>query len=157
SFSRRSKSIPLISGIRTSVITQLACVSASASRNAVADAKLTTSIRAVRNRKVSESRSASSSSMTHTFAISADIAEFLLGHAGQGERKYCPSVRIRPWRDRAAMRLDNGAGNRQAHAHPLAFRGHERLEQLRCNLGGDTRAGIGYADLDHVIGHRRRR
>ena len=48
------------------------------------------------------------------------------------------------------MRLDDGAGDRQADAHARALGGHKRLEQLRADFRRDSGAGIGDADLDQV-------
>src|SRR5580692_531464 len=151
---RRSRSIPLNPGIRTSVMMQVKPVSGSTSRNAAADAWLITSRSAVRNRKASESRSASSSSMTCTIAGSDDIAGFLLGQDRQREREYRAAAGIGPRHDRAAVRLDDGARDRQTDAHALSLGRDERLKQLRADLGRDSRPGIGNADFDHIFAHR---
>ena len=48
----------------------------------------------------------------------------------QGELKYSPMRTIRRNPQLAFVRLDNGAANRQPHAHAFGFGREERVEYL---------------------------
>src|SRR5215469_9618251 len=156
SFSRRNRSMPLISGILISVMMQPTGASGNASRKVLAESKLRTSSCAARSKNARDSRSPSSSSMICTTgcaaAFSEAIAAFLLAYGRQCEAKDGAAPWIWPWRDRAAMRFDDGARNRQTDSHALAFGGDEWLKQLIGNLRCDSRAGIRDTDFDHVTG-----
>src|SRR3954471_18121854 len=103
------------------------------------------------NRKANDSRMASSSSMTCTTALSDGIADLLLGHRPQREAKGRAAGGVGGRSDLSAMGLDNGAGNRQADAHAVAFVGDERLEQMSRYVRRNPRAGISDADNKHAI------
>src|SRR5690242_14576800 len=153
---RRNSSIPLISGIRTSVMMQPSAASGNTSRNAFAESKLLTSSSALRSKNASDSRRPSSSSMTCTTrnaaAFSDAIAVLLFVDERQREGEDRAAARIWPLRDRAAMRLNNRARDRQPDAHAVGFGGDEGLKELVGDLGRDAAAGIGDADFDHIIG-----
>src|SRR6516162_388816 len=154
---RFKRSMPLMPGIRTSVITQFKLASGIFSRKATAEEWVTTSIRAVRSRKASDSRNASSSSMIWTVPFSDGIADLLLRHCGQREAEHRSASGIRPRRDRTTMRLHDRARDRQADAHTVAFGGDERLEKLGGDLRRDAGSGVGDGDFDHVVGRQRGR
>src|SRR6478752_514421 len=103
------------------------------------------------NRKASDSRMASSSSMTCTTALSDGIADLLLGHRPQREAKSRAASGVGVRSDVAAMGLDDGAGNRQADAHTMALVGDEGLEQMRSYVRRNPRAGVSNADGEHAI------
>src|SRR5262245_9381756 len=151
SFNRRSRSMPLISGIRTSVMMQPERTSAATFRNATADSYVCTLIFAVPSRNASESRAASSSSMTCTMGPSDGIVDYLTGNGAQRE----PEDRAAAWiglaTDLPAMGLDDGTGNRQADAHAMRLGGDERLKELGCHLWRHSNAGVGNADGDHSV------
>src|SRR5262245_15746374 len=149
--SRRRSSMPLSPGILTSVMTQPALTVEAILRNAAAESWVCTSMPTVPSRKASDSRMASSSSMTWTTALSDGIAEVLLGYGPQGEAKDRPAAGIGLHADLPAVGLDDGAGDRQADAHAMGLVGNEGLEQLRHDLGRDSRTGIGDADGDHPV------
>src|SRR6516164_11232144 len=81
--------MPLISGIRTSVMMQPGAACGNTSRNALADSKLFTLNAALRNKNASDSRSPSSSSMIWitgcATAFSEAIAALLLVNDRQRE------------------------------------------------------------------------
>src|SRR6516225_2650807 len=125
--------MPLISGIRTSVMTQPGAAPGNTSRKALADSKFLTSIPALRSKNASDSRCPSSSSTTCTTGCAAAFSEAiaaLLVYDRQRESKNCATARIWPRRDRAAMRFDNRARDRKANPHAMALGGDEWLKQL---------------------------
>src|SRR5215831_7958060 len=136
---RRNRSIPLSSGILTSVMMQPVWTVGATCRNRAADAYVRTSMPAEPSWKASASRTASSSSITWTMDLSAGIAEILSGRGSQREAK-----------DRSTAGLDNGAADRQADAHAVALVGDKGLEELRHQLRRDAGAGVGHADDDHI-------
>src|SRR5262245_38562402 len=148
---RRNRSMPLTPGILTSVMTQPASTFGARSRNAAADSWVCTSRPTLRSRKASESRMASSSSITWTRALSDGIAEVLLCHGPQREAKDRSATRILLHGDPPAVGFDDGAGDRQADAHAMALVGDKGLEELGHHLRGNPGAGIGHADGDHVV------
>src|SRR5262249_58064670 len=99
----------------------------------------------VRSRNESECRTASSSSTTWTTGLDG-MADLLVGHGLQGEAENRTAARVAVGSDLPAMRLDDGARDRQTHPHAVALGRDEGLEQLRCDLGRDAGAGIGHAD-----------
>src|SRR5690606_37244783 len=145
---RSSSSIPVISGIRTSVMMQPASASAMLARKSFADSYVRTRTPAASSMKRSESRAASSSSITCT-KPSFCIREFLSGHVTEREVEDRAALRIGPHADAAVMRLDNRAADLQADAHAMDLGGEERLKQLPGDFIGDARARVGDADLDH--------
>src|SRR5450830_580174 len=70
------------------------------------------------------------------------------------EKENCPAGGIGLDPDPSAMRLYDGARNRQADAHSLTFSGDERLEKLLGNLGRDPRTAGGHADPDMTVAGR---
>src|ERR1700722_13118002 len=102
-----------------------------------------TAMRAVPSRKASDSRKPSSSSMMWTVPVLDGIAGLLPGHCGQREAEHRPASGIGPSHDGAAVRFHDGARDRQADPHALAFGGDERLEKLRADLRRNAGAGIG--------------
>src|SRR5215510_9087222 len=149
-FSRLSRSMPLTSGILTSVITQPAWICGRTSRKALALSYVRTLSRAVRSRNASDCRTASSSSITCTMT-SDGIADFLPVDRAQREAKDRAAGRIGLHPDVAAMRLDDGARDRQADPHAMPLGGEERLEQLRSRLFRNAVSGVGHADGDHAV------
>src|SRR5262245_28250990 len=79
------------------------------------------------------------------------IAELLLGHASEGEAENRAAARVWLRPDAPAMGFDDGATDREADAHTIAFRGHKRLKQLLHHVGPDAAAGIRHADRDDTI------
>src|SRR6516162_3329050 len=147
--------MPLISGIRTSVMTQPGAASGNTSRNALADSKLFTSNAALRNKNASDSRSPSSSSIIWTTgcatAFSEAIAALLLVNDRQREGEDRTATGIWLLCDCAAMRFDDRARDRQTDPHAMAFGRDKWLKQLIGDLRRDACAGIRDADFDHVI------
>src|SRR5262249_30362991 len=152
---RFKRSMPLMPGIRTSVITQFKLASGIFSRKAAAEEWVATSTRAVRSRKASDSRSASSSSMIWTVPFSDGIADLLLRHCGQRKAEHRTASGIWPRRDRTAMGLHDRARDRQTDAHAVALRGDERLEKLGADLRRDAGSSVGNGNFDHVLGRQR--
>src|SRR5262245_49617253 len=102
-------------------------------------------MRAVPSRNASESRTASSSSITCTRLV---IAEILVRYSGHREAEHGAATLVGLHGDLAAVAFDDRARDRQANAHPVALGRDERLEELRRNFGGDAGAGVRYADFD---------
>src|SRR6266536_3240574 len=128
--SRRSKSMPLSSGILTSVMMQPAWTVGATLRNPAADSYVRTSIPADPSWNASTSRTAWSSSMTWTMDFSAGIAGFLLRRSLHGKAKDRSTGGIRLHRDPSTVGLDNGATDGQADTHAMRLAGNERLEEL---------------------------
>src|SRR5262245_20481810 len=148
---RRNRSIPLSSGILTSVMMQPVWTVGASCRNRAADSYVRTSMPAEPSWKASASRTASSSSITWTMDLSAGIAEILSGSRGsQREAKDRSTAAIGLHRDLSTVGLDNGAADRQADAHAVALVGDKGLEELRHQLRRDPGAGVGHADDDHI-------
>src|SRR6476659_571837 len=103
------------------------------------------------SRKANDSRMASSSSMTCTTGLSDGIADLLLGHRPQREAKGRAAGGVGARSNLSAMGLDNGAGNRQADAHAVAFVGDEGLEQMSRYVRRNPRAGVRDADSEHTV------
>src|SRR3954468_6008622 len=103
------------------------------------------------SRKANDSRMASSSSMTCTTGLSDGIADLLLGHRPQREAKGRAAGGVGARSNLSAMGLDNGAGNRQADAHAVAFVGNEGLEQMSRYVRRNPRAGVRDADSEHTV------
>src|SRR5215467_12703659 len=148
---RRTRSMPLSSGILTSVMMQPAWTEGATSRNATADSYVRTSIPADPSWKASAWRTASSSSMTWTMDLLAGIAEILPARGPYGEPKDRPTGGIGLHRDLSAVGLDNGAADRQADTHAVALVGDKGLEELRHQFLRDPGPGVGNADGDHVV------
>src|SRR5262245_54100208 len=125
---RRNRSIPLSSGILTSVMMQPVWTKGATCRNRAADSYVRTSMPAEPSWKASASRTASSSSITWTMDLSAGIAEILFGRGSQREAKDRSTTGIGLHRDLSTVGLDNGAADRQADTHAVAPVGDERLE-----------------------------
>src|SRR5262245_52281166 len=106
------------------------------------------------SKKESDSRMASSSSMTWTIPLSDGIADILLGHGAQREAEDRPARRVRLHPDLSAVRFDDCSGDRQTDAHAMALVGDKGLEQLSHHFRCDSRAGIGDADGNHAVLHR---
>src|SRR6516225_4320226 len=148
---RRNRSIPLSSGIRMSVMMQPAWTEGATSRNATADSYVRTSIPADPSWKASASRTASSSSITWTMDLSGGIAEILPAGGPYGEPEDRSAARIGLHRDLSAVRLDNGAADRQADTHAVALVGDKGLEELRHQFRRDPGPGVGHADRAHIV------
>src|SRR5262245_61445739 len=127
---RRSRSMPLSSGILTSVMMQPAWTVGATLRNPAADSYVRTSMPADPSWNASTSRTAWSSSMTWTMAFSAGIAGFLLRRSLQGKAKNCSADGIGLYRDASTVSLDNGATDGQADPHALRLARDKRLKQL---------------------------
>src|SRR5262249_29888817 len=147
---RRNRSIPLSSGILTSVMMQPVWTVGAASRKTAADAYVRTSMPAEPSWKASASRTASSSSITWTMDLSGGIAEILPARGPQCEAEDRSTARIRLHRDLSAVGLDNGAADRQADTPAAGLVGDKGLEELRRQLRRDAGAGVGHADDDHI-------
>src|SRR6266545_7788360 len=148
---RRNRSIPLSSGILTSVMMQPVRTVDATSRNATAESYVRASIPADPSWKASAWRTASSSSMTWTMDLSGGIAEILPGGGAQREAKDRSTAGIRLHRDLSAVGLDNGAADRQADPHAVALVGDKGLEELRHQFRRDPGPGVGHADGDHLV------
>src|SRR5262245_28879210 len=148
---RRNRSIPLSSGILTSVMMQPVWTVGATSRKTAADSYVCTSRPADPSWKASAWRTASSSSITWTMDLSGGIVEILPGRGPYGELKDRSAGGIGLHRDLPAVRLDNGAADRQADAHAVALVGDEGLEELRHQFRRDPGAGVGHADGDHIV------
>src|SRR5215475_6107740 len=111
---RRTRSMPLSSGILTSVMMQPAWTEGATSRNATAESYVRTSIPADPSWNASASRTASSSSITWTMDLSGGIAEILPARGRYGEQKDRSIARIELHRDLSAVGLDDSAADRQA-------------------------------------------
>src|SRR6266516_561111 len=148
---RRNRSIPLSSGILTSVMMQPVRTVDATSRNATADSYVRTSIPADPSWKASAWRTASSSSMTWTMDLSDGIAEILPGRGPQREAKDRSPHGIGLHHDLAAVGFDNGAADRQTDTHAGALVGDKGLEQLRHQFLRDPGAGVSHADGDHIV------
>src|SRR6476620_5921774 len=156
SLKRRSNSIPVISGIRTSVMTHPGSKGLLLARNDDAVSYVRTSICAARRRKANESLAASSSSMTCTTGLDG-IADHLPADASESKVKHCPSSSIGFSPYLPAMRFDDGSANRQTDPHPLLFGGDEGLKELGRHVWRNSRPGIGHGDANHIaIGRRGR-
>src|SRR6516162_900837 len=148
---RRKRSMPLSSGILTSVMMQPVWTVGATSRKTVADSYVRTSRPADPSWKASAWRTASSSSITWTMGLSGGIVEILPGRGPYGEPKDRSAGGIGLHRDLPAVRLDNGAADRQADTHSLALVGDKGLEELRHQFRRDPGSGIGHADGDHIV------
>ena len=84
--------------------------------------------------------------MIWTVPVSSGIADLLLRHGRQRKAETPCRLRDSARARCAAMRLHDGARDRQADAHAVAFGGDERLEQLRGDLRRDAGSAIGDAD-----------
>src|SRR5262245_18652322 len=155
SFSRRSRSMPLTSGSLTSVMMQPDLTFAATARKAVAESYVFTSIFAVPSMNASESRAASSSSITCTVEASAGIVEFLMGHGPERKPKNSATGRVGLAADLPTMAFDDGARDRKSDTHAMAFRCYKGMKELRGNFGGDAHSGISHADGDHAFSGRR--
>src|SRR6516162_2849646 len=147
---RRNRSIPLSSGILTSVMMQPVRTLGATCRNATADSCVRTSMPADPSWKASAWRTASSSSMTWTMDLSGGIAKILLARGPYGEPKDRSTVGIGLHRDLSAVGLDNGAADRQADPHSVALIGDKGLEELRHQVLRDPGPRVGHADGDHL-------
>src|SRR5215831_10414343 len=146
----RCRSSPLMSGMRMSVTTQPACACGSSFRKATAESYTRTANPSVLSRKASDWRTATSSSITWTTWL--DGMGRLLARPAQGEAEDGAAARAGLDPDPAAMRLDDGAADREPKSHALALGGDEGLEQVRGHFGRQARPGIGDADLRKVPG-----
>src|SRR3990167_750026 len=126
-----------MSGIRMSVTTHPSAGSGMVFRKALAEALARTRRPAVSSRNTSESRIASSSSMTCT-RRSVMVTQVLGPHGAEGEPegRPAPVVGLHPYPP--AMGLDNRPRNRQTHAHALGFGGEEGFEQPLDDIGANA-------------------
>src|SRR5215471_5791072 len=148
---RRNRSMPLSSGILTSVMMQPVWTVGATSRNAAADSYVRTSMPAEPSWKASASRTASSSSITWTMDWSGGIAGILPARGPQRETKDRSTAGIGLHRDLSAVGLDDGAADRQADTHAVALVGDKGLEELRRQFRRDPGSRVGHADGDHVV------
>src|SRR5262249_37216648 len=146
-----NRSIPLSSGILTSVMMQPVWTVGATCRNTAADSYVRTSMPADPSWKASASRTASSSSITWTMDLSAGIARILSGRGSQREAKDRSTARVGLHRDLSAVGHDNCAADRQADTHAVSLVGHKGLEELRHQFRRDPGAGVGHADGNHVV------
>src|SRR6516162_2371440 len=148
---RRKRSMPLSSGILTSVMTQPVWTVGATSRKTAADSYVRTSRPADPSWNASAWRTASSSSMTWTMDLSDGTAEVLRGRRLQREAKDRSPGGIGLHCDLSTVGLDNGAADRQADTHALALVGDKGLEELRHQFRRDPGPGVGHADRDHIV------
>src|SRR5262245_51276766 len=148
---RRKRSIPLNSGILTSVMMQPVWTVGAASRKTAADSYVRTSRPADPSWKASAWRTASSSSITWTMDLSGGIAGILPGRGLQREAKDRSTAGIGLHHDLSAVGLDNGAADRQADTHAVALVGDKGLKELRHQFRRDPGPGVDHADGDHVV------
>src|ERR1700733_8452758 len=89
----------------------------------------------------SEKRTAASSSTT--WIVRSVGIEIPLGRdRRESEAKEGSAFGIRFELKAAAVRLDNRAADRQAHAHTAALGGYERLENVVSHVGGDAGSAV---------------
>ena len=133
--------MPLISGMRTSVTTQ-------------PGSSFGSDVEEGRGRLVGRAPSSPAVSqqererIAHRLVVVDDVDDRLRRHrrhppsltAGSVKRKIVPPPGLGSDPDASAMRLDDGARDRQADAHALALGGDERLEQLLGDLRRDARS-----------------
>src|SRR5664279_5877598 len=105
---------------------------------------------AERSRNVSESRAASSSSMTCTTGLDG-IADLLLTDTSERKMENCASARIGFGPDLPAMRFDDRPANRQANPYALLLRRDERLKELGYHIRRNSRSGVGHTHPNHII------
>ena len=67
---------------------------------------------------------------------------------GSVKRNAAPPLALVLCPEPPAVRLDDRAGDRQAHAHAVRLGGEERVEDPRERAGGDAGAGVAHGDLD---------
>src|SRR5262245_48642358 len=125
--SSRCRSSPLRPGSRTSSTRQAGTSGRWLVRNSRADAKVATLRPTERRRLWSASRIAASSSITKTMACVLVMLLPLIG--GQGEVKGGAVVAIRYRPEPPAVRLDDGAADREPHAHPIRLGRVKGLEE----------------------------
>src|SRR5689334_24726 len=154
SFSRFSRSMPERSGMRTSVMTQPVVTSLIRCRKDVALSYVSTDNPALLRRKLSDSRTAWSSSMTCT-TESFCIVHVLLADRPKRELEHRAGARIGFGPDSPSVAFDDRAGDREAHAHAVPLGGDEGLKQVQHDFLGDPRPAIGDADQNHSIVGRR--
>src|SRR5262245_3512494 len=105
--------------------------------------------------KASESRAASSSSITCTMEASVGILEFLIGHGTECKPKDGSSSRIGLAVDLPAVAFDDSARDRQSDTHAMAFRRYKRMKKLRRDFGCNAHSGVSHADGDHAFSSKR--
>src|SRR5262249_46524134 len=149
---RRNRSMPLSSGILTSVMMQPVWTLGATWRNRAAESYVRTSMPAEPSWKASASRTASSSSITWTMDFSGGIVEILPGGGPQREAKDRSTGGIGLRHDLSTVGLDNGAADRQADTHAMALVGDKGLEELGHQFRRDPGPGVGHADGDHIVG-----
>src|SRR5262249_8753059 len=71
--------------------------------------------------------------------------------ARQNELEYRAPWLVRFCPQSAAMRVDNGAADRQPHPRPPGFRSVERLEDTFQNIRGDARPRIAHGHVNAFI------
>src|SRR4051812_40380300 len=105
---------------------------------------------AVLSRKASDSRTASSSSMTCTRLLGC-ISEILIADPRHSEAKYRAASGVWFHHDPPAMALDDGARDRQADTHAIALGRYEGLKQLLGDFRRNARAFVGNVDFHNVV------
>ena len=78
----------------------------------------------------------------HTDAASSAIGSVKRNVAPAADLVLCPEP--------PAVRLDDRARDRQAHAHAVRLGGEKRIEDVRERVGGDAGAGVAHGDLDDL-------
>src|SRR5262245_14461747 len=102
----------------------------------------------------SDSRAASSSSITCTVEASFDIVEFLLGHTAKSEPKDGSPGGIGFAVDLPAVTFNDRARDRQPDAHAMALRCNKGMKKLRSNFGRYANSSIRHADGNHAVSGR---
>src|SRR6218665_2909770 len=126
-FSLRTRSSPLMPGIRMSETTQSGTVVRTWSRNAAAVPCARALKPLTSSRKARESRMAGSSSMISTVGLSFMSRDLLCKGQSKLEPRAALGYRLGP--DAAAMGLDDCAADRESDAHAVRLGADEGLEQ----------------------------
>src|ERR1700722_20964976 len=108
-------------------------------------------------RSRSSERCTAASSSTTWIVRSAGIEIPLGQDRRESEAKEGSAFGVRFELEAAAMRLDNRAADRQAHAHAAALGGYERLKNAVSHVGVDAGSAVGDGEFDQVGASKRGR
>src|ERR1700722_4999459 len=142
-------SSPLMPGILTSRRTQPPERCGAASRKAPGVVYETVA-NPIDPRSRSSERWTATSSSTTWIVRSAGIEIPLRQHRRESEAKEGSAFGVRFELEAAAVRLDNRAADRQAHAHTTALGGYEWLKNVVSNIGVDAGSAVGDGEFDQV-------
>src|ERR1700729_2770804 len=99
-------------------------------------------------------RCTAASSSTTWIVRSAGIEIPLRQDRRESEAKEGSAFGVRFELEAAALRLDNRAADRQAHAHAAALGGYERLKNAVSHVGVDAGSAVGDGEFDQVGGSK---